>query len=246
MESEILELRPLSARSVVLSTLLGAHPPHLPARGLVMVGELFDIAEGTIRVAISRMVAAGDLVQDGGAYRLSDRLVQRQARQDESLSPRTRSWQGAWEIAVVTAERRTAADRVALRAAMTGLRLAELREGTWLRPANLVRPRPSIVDDQCTLLEGRPDGADGGLAATLWDLDSWAHRARLLHAALDRAGGPAAGFTVSAAVLRHLLADPLLPARLLPEDWPGADLRRRYEEFAASFRTLLREHIMVA
>ena len=34
-----MELRPLTARSVVLSTLLGSHPPRLPARYLVRVGD---------------------------------------------------------------------------------------------------------------------------------------------------------------------------------------------------------------
>ncbi|TDD84429.1 PaaX domain-containing protein, C- domain protein, partial [Actinomadura rubrisoli] len=125
------EIRPLTARSVVLSTLLGVHPPRLPARYLVRAGELFGIAEGTIRVALSRMVTSGDLVQTDGMYGLSARLLARQTRQDESRLPHTRPWDGAWEIAVITAERRPATERAALRQAMSALRLAELREGTW-------------------------------------------------------------------------------------------------------------------
>lgn len=31
-----------------------------------------------------------------------------------------------------------------------------------------------------------------------------------------------------AAVVRHLLADPVLPPALLPADWPGAELRAAY------------------
>ncbi|MDQ3757078.1 MAG: PaaX domain-containing protein, C- domain protein, partial [Actinomycetota bacterium] len=45
--------RPLTARSVLLSTLLGAHPPELPVQVLVRSGELFGMAEGTVRVALS-------------------------------------------------------------------------------------------------------------------------------------------------------------------------------------------------
>jgi phenylacetic acid degradation operon negative regulatory protein len=30
-------------------------------------------------------------------------------------------------------------------------------------------------------------------------------------------------------VVRHLLADPVLPAELLPADWPGTALRALYE-----------------
>lgn len=235
------DLRPLTARSVVLSTLLGAHPPRLPARGLVRAGQLFDIAEGTIRVALSRMVAAGDLTQVDGDYQLTDRLRHRQARQDSSRAPSTRRWRGTWEIAVVTADRRPPGDRTAFRQAMTELRLAELREGTWLRPDNLVRSRPALVAEQCTFLTGHPE-ADG-LAATLWDLSGWAAQARELHTALDRADDLPTSFTVSAAVLRHFLADPLLPAELLPDDWPGARLRERYEKFDASFQAMLRAHL---
>ncbi|GAA2609138.1 PaaX family transcriptional regulator C-terminal domain-containing protein [Actinomadura fulvescens] len=236
-----LGLRPLTARSVVLSTLLGSHPPRLRARYLVRVGELFGIAEGTIRVALSRMVAAGDLVQSDGEYELAERLLARQARQDESRFPRTLPWDGTWEIAVITAERRPAADRAALRQAMAALRLAELREGTWLRPANLSRSRPDIVEQQCTFLTGRPED---DLTAALWDLDGWAATAHGLITALDEADSLADRFTVAAAVLRHLLNDPLLPPELLPGDWPGPGLRAHYERFEVDFGRLLADHVL--
>ncbi|MFC4859318.1 PaaX family transcriptional regulator C-terminal domain-containing protein [Actinophytocola glycyrrhizae] len=234
--------RPLTARSAVLSTLLGAHPPRLPARSLVRVGELFGIAEGTIRVALSRMVAAGDLTQVDGDYQLTSRLRDRQARQDQSRSPSTIPWNGDWEIAVVTAARRSPAERTAFRTAMTGLRLAELREGTWLRPANLVRERPGAVVEQCTFLSGRPET---DVTGTLWDLPGWAARARELESALDEATDLASTFILAAAVLRHFLADPLLPPELLPRDWPGTRLRTRYEEFDERFVATLRKHIGV-
>ncbi|MGO4760185.1 PaaX family transcriptional regulator C-terminal domain-containing protein, partial [Streptomyces sp. 2MCAF27] len=47
---------------------------------------------------------------------------------------------------------------------------------------------------------------------------------------------------VAAAALRHLLADPVLPTGLLPPDWPGADLRSRYEAFEREFRALLPQY----
>ncbi|MGW5159657.1 PaaX family transcriptional regulator C-terminal domain-containing protein [Nonomuraea wenchangensis] len=235
------ERNTLSARSAVLSALLGSHPPRLPARHLVRIGALFGVAEGTVRVALSRMVAAGDLVQENGFYTLSPRLVERQARQDESRDPHIRPWDGTWEVAVVTAERRAPADRAALRHAMTALRLGELREGTWMRPANLVRSAwPEVVTAQCTLIDGRPHGDPTPL---LWDLDGWAAEARRLEGALERADGLAEGFLVSAAVLRHLLADPLLPPELLPADWPGAELRARYDAFDARYREVLFRHL---
>lgn len=253
MDDDTLTLRPLTARSIVLSTLLGHHPPRLPVRALVRVGELFSVAEGTVRVALSRMVAAGDLEQRDGTYGLTARLLERQTRQDDSRSPRTREWDGGWEIAVVTADRRAAGDRAALRQTMARLRLAELREGSWLRPANLARPYPAVVGEQCALLHGTPDGDPAGLAAQLWDLEGWARRARALAAALEeerarfRAGDVetalAGQFTVSAAALRQLLADPVLPPALLPPDWPGERLRRLYEASERELREVLRRYV---
>ena len=47
---------------------------------------------------------------------------------------------------------------------------------------------------------------------------------------------------VSAAALRHLLDDPLLPPELLPADWPGPRLRAHYQRFDAAYKDHLREH----
>jgi phenylacetic acid degradation operon negative regulatory protein len=44
---------------------------------------------------------------------------------------------------------------------------------------------------------------------------------------------------LSAAVLRHLQADPLLPGELLPRRWPGAELRALYDDFDAAYRAVL-------
>ena len=40
-------------------------------------------------------------------------------------------------------------------------------------------------------------------------------------------------------MLRHLQADPLLPAELLPADWPGARLRATYDGWDARYRATL-------
>ena len=46
------------------------------------------------------------------------------------------------------------------------------------------------------------------------------------------------GFVTSAAVLRLLQRDPLLPAELLPPGWPGDDLRRAYDRYDAAYRAV--------
>src|SRR5260221_7438598 len=86
--------RPLSARSVVLSLLLGTHPPELPVRDLLRAVEPLGVAASTLRAALSRMVAAGDLRSTDAVYRLSDRLLERQRRQDIAVHPETRPWDG--------------------------------------------------------------------------------------------------------------------------------------------------------
>lgn len=246
--------RPLTARNVVASTLLGVRPPELPGRVLVRSGELFGIAEGTTRVALSRMVAAGELEADGGRYRLTGRLLARQARQGESRAGATRAWDGGWRLAVVTADRRPAGERADLRAAMAALRLTERREGVWLRPDNLDPARlpdaRAVADRQCAWFGAQPDGDPAALATGLWDLDGWAAGARALVArvaghlgALEGGdtGALAPGFVLSAAVLRHLQADPLLPADLLPRRWPGDELRRAYDRYDAAFAAVWRD-----
>lgn len=236
---------PLTARSVLASTLLGADPPQLPVAHLVHVASLFGINENRARVALSRMVASGEASTDGaGRYRLAGHLLDRQRRQVASRRGTTRPWDGHWKIVVVTTSGSSAAARHARRRALTAARLAELRDGTWVRPHNLeVAIAPAIAGDVVSFT-GRLDGNAPRLAASLWDLVAWNERARVL---VSRLGdlpprGPvdlAPGFVLSAAVLRHLQSDPLLPSELLPAGWLGEPLRDAYDEWDAGYRRVL-------
>jgi phenylacetic acid degradation operon negative regulatory protein len=248
------ETRPLSARSVVLSTLLGTSPPRLPIRRLVIAADLFGIAEGTVRTAVTRMTGRGEVHAEGdGWYLLGDALVERQRRQADSRVAATHPWSGEWTMAVVTAEARPAADRAALRSAMALLRFAEQRDGVWLRPDNLPADRlPSaraVIAAQVTTYTARPDLDAAELAAALWDLGAWIDRAATLGCDLERAGADltreptrdalADGFTTSAAVLRHFQADPLLPPELCGPDWNGDALRADFGRFDTLYRSSL-------
>ena len=236
------DLRPLSARSVVLSLLLGAHPPELPVKDLVRAVEPFGVGGSTLRAALSRMVAAGDLQRTDAVHRLSDRLLARQRRQDEAVHPRTRAWDGDWEMVVITATGRGPAERAELRARLTALRLAELREGVWLRPANLRRPLPGGLDEVAQHYTAHPARPARELAAGLWPLDTWSATARSLLAHVGRTHRPADRLTAFAAVVRHLLADPVLPPELLPEDWPGAALRTAYTGYQEELAETVPQH----
>jgi phenylacetic acid degradation operon negative regulatory protein len=252
--TELLE-RPLSARSVIASLLLGMHPPRLAGARLVRWCAVFGIAEGTARVALSRMVDRGELAARDGQYELAGGVRARQRVQDWGLEPALAEWDGTWRIGTVVSPARPAPERAALRDAMRRVRHAELREGVWTRPANL--PRASgpddawaVVDAQCEWWTGAPDRPAREVAAELFAPDAWAARARALHDVLvdattslhaPREADLARAFEAGAAVLTHVRADPLLPAALCPARWPGPRLRAAYAEYRDAFGAAIRE-----
>ena len=221
----------MTARSVVLSVLLGAHPAWASASELIRLTADFGIKETTLRVALTRMVGAGDLIRSADGYRLSDRLLARQRRQDEAMRPRTRAWCGDWLVLVVTSVGTDARTRAALRTTMHDKRFGELREGVWMRPDNLEPDLDPDVAARVRVLKAR-DAAPAQLVDELWDLPAWAATGHRLLDEMAAASDIPGRFVVAAAMVRHLLADPMLPAELLPADWPGARLRAAYHDFA--------------
>ena len=221
----------LTARSVVLSVLLGAHPAWSTAAELLRLTSDFGIREPTLRVALTRMVGGGDLVRSEDGYRLSDRLLARQRRQDDALNPATRDWNGDWITVVITAVGTEARTRAALRTALMDHRFGELREGMWLRPYNLDGQLPAIADGRVRVLRTRDDNPED-LACQLWDLAAWSKTGHRLLREMTAATDVPDQFIVAAAMVRHLLVDPVLPAGLLPADWPADGLRAVYAEFA--------------
>lgn len=238
---------------MLASVLLGTDPPWLPTALLVRTTALFGISEGATRTALSRLVTAGEAIAEHGGYRLAGRLVARQRRQVASRRAEERSWDGTWELASVEGETaRDAADRAALRDSLRELRLVELREGLWARPDNLAPDRApeamAVASTWCRWWRGAVPHPTPSVAQ-LWDLRGWATATKALQrdmAALVSAleagdtSSLADGFVTSAAVLRHLQADPLLPAALLTTDWPGQALRADYDRYDRAYRAALR------
>jgi phenylacetic acid degradation operon negative regulatory protein len=222
----------MTARSVVLSVLLGAHPAWATASELIRLTADFDIKEATLRVALTRMVGAGDLVRSEDGYRLSDRLLARQRRQDDAINPQLRSWDGTWTTLVITSVGIDARIRVALRATLQQNRFAELREGVWLRPDNVKITLPDEVLSRVRVLHSYDD-SPADLAALLWDLPAWASGGGQLLDDMAAAADVPGRFVAAAGMVRHLLTDPVLPDELLPDGWPGAALRKSYAHFAA-------------
>ncbi|MEE6136005.1 PaaX family transcriptional regulator C-terminal domain-containing protein [Mycobacterium sp. 050128] len=250
---DLLDIRPLSARSVLASALLGSEDARLPVAELVAVAALFGISAGAARTCLWRMVSNGELTADDGSYALAGRLLERRRRVDEAsrigdaADPR---WDGTWELAIVSLDRRSAADRLELRKAATELHLAELREGVWIRPENLDPQRlpasRAILDQQCTHFHNAKTDIPPDNVRAVFALDGWTDDATVLIEAMDVALKSRPGqdltesltydFNLSIAVVRHLQRDPLLPLALLPKPWPGGALRTTYRRFDHAFK----------
>jgi phenylacetic acid degradation operon negative regulatory protein len=221
----------MTARSVVLSVLLGAHPAWATASELISLTSDFGLKEPTVRVAVTRLVSAGDLVRSADGYRLSDRLLARQRRQDDAIHPRVRRWDGTWILLVIISVGTDARTRAGLRNMLAANRFGELREGLWLRPDNLDMEMPAELAKRVRVLHAR-DAAPGELASRLWDLPGWCRTGHGLLGDLSSATSPAERFVAAAGMVRHLLTDPVLPEELLPARWPGNALRDSYARFA--------------
>jgi phenylacetic acid degradation operon negative regulatory protein len=251
--SELLSDRPLSARSVLASALLGSDQARLTVAELVAVASVFGISAGAARTCLWRMVCNGELTGDDGSYALAGRLLERRQRVDEASridDVATPGWDGRWELAIVSLERRSAADRLELRKAALSLHLAELREGVWIRPDNLDPQRlpasRAVLDQQCTHFHGAATDITADRVRSLFSLADWADDAGVLIEAMDVQLGPRKRdgstesfryeFALSIAVVRHLQLDPLLPVELIDDQWPGHTLRSTYRRFDHAFK----------
>lgn len=222
----------MPARSVVLSVMLGAHPAWASAAELIRLTSDFGIKEATLRVALTRMVSAGDLVRSADGYRLSDRLLARQRRQDDSMRPQLRPWHGSWTTLIVTSVGTAARTRAVLRTTLRHKRFGELREGVWMRPDNLELELDADVRERVRIMQAH-DEDPAELAGQLWDLPAWAHTGQRLLDDMAGATDVPDRFVTAAGMVRHLLTDPVLPDELLPSTWPGTRLRAAYHDFAA-------------
>jgi phenylacetic acid degradation operon negative regulatory protein len=237
--------RPLSARSVMASLLLGRRSG-ARNRDLIRWCGLFGISPGTARVALHRMTAASELRRDGDRYELVGNLARRREEQEAALVPDRRPWDGGWRMAVAVGSARAAPVRAEMRTAFRRARLAEWREGVWLRPDNV----EILEDPRAAWVDARPDGDPVALAAGLFGPAEWnrdaaslldrlsSETARLEHDADDAI---ASAFLAGAATLRHIRSDPQLPDELLPGDWLGGALRAQYVHYESEFSAVARD-----
>ena len=228
--------RPLSARSVLATALLGADQPHLKVGELVEMAALFGISDGAARTCLWRMASAGELTSDDGTYALAGRLLDGAARRRRIADRRHRPspWDGTWELAVVSLERRPAGDRLALRRPPRRCTSANCAKACGCGPTistGTACRRCGRADQQCVHFHGAETDIPPETVRSLFKLDDWAADARRLTGAMrDELDVEALGaddfayqFALSITAVRHLQLDPLLPAELIPRQWPAHD-----------------------
>lgn len=226
-----------SARGFLLDLLSTLRRGAMPVRALVEAAALFGIAEGSVRVALTRLLAEQMIERDErGLYRLGAAALPVRSRVAawRDLGARLRIWSGGW-IGVFGAARapRTAQRKDTRALALLGFR--PLARGLSVRPDNFAGGAVSMREELAAL-----GLAPGSIVAALRDLDAVTEaRARSLWDASALVAGyrrhcraieastrrlrtraPEAAmvesFRVGGAALRALATDPLLPEPIVP------------------------------
>lgn len=224
----------------------------MPRGGSVWLGTLLsffqtlDIDGGVVRTAISRLAADGWFERSKAGrnsyYHLADSGKKTfTAAMGHVYNPRAPEWTGRFEL-LLTAN---SDHRSALRDALGKTGFGSPMPGVWVAPSNVPVPREAA---QAIRLEVTAEGEMGRkLAAESWQLDKTAKAYRgFLRSFTPLRGHSADGFSPAEALTsrillvhqyrRVVLKDPLLPAALLPENWPGFEARRLCSEL---YRALL-------
>lgn len=138
-------MRP-TAKRIILELLSATESHEASSSGLVDAAKLLGVAENSVRVTLTRLVAAGTLELTGrGRYRLgkATRAITRQVTGWRELEKQVRPWDGAWVCVASTAPK---SDRAAARRRDRAFGLLGLR----------------LLDG---VLAVRPDNLAGGVAA---------------------------------------------------------------------------------
>lgn len=229
----------ISAKSFVLDLLMTLRDGSMPVRGLVDAARMLGIAENSTRVALARLLAAGQVERDErGQYRLGTqtRAVRRQVESWRAIERRTVAWDGSW-IGVLEsrAPRPTRRERQLHERALRFLGFRQLDALLSLRPNNLrggvTQAREDLASlglrDAAAVCEIRAlDAEREATARQLWDGAELAggYRASLRALAHSTARLPRLAtaeamresFTLGGGVIRQLVLDPLLPEPLAP------------------------------
>ena len=240
---------PPRARSLIVTVWGDALSPHGGAvwlAGLIRLMAPFGINERSVRTSVFRLARDGWLAATAVGRMSRYALTREGARRFDDAHRRiyarpVESWTGGWDL--VLADRVTTALRPSLRDELHWAGFGELGPTTFVRPRVAGQTPPSIMAARG--IAGRAittqtvDAAGPGTLADAsneaWNLKSLAadYRRFLQHFGTvierfraDDEHSPEQCFVVRTLLIheyrRVLLRDPVLPAALLPIDWPGA------------------------
>jgi phenylacetic acid degradation operon negative regulatory protein len=215
----------------------------VPRGGSVWLGTLLeffstlDIDGGVVRTAMSRLAADGWLEREKAGRNSFYRLVKKgrqtfDAATKHIYDPRPSDWTGRFELLLIG----SGGDRDAAREALKNAGFGSPLPGVWVAPSGV--PIPEEATAAIRLEVSAEDDSGRRLLRESWPLDRTADAYRKfmktfepLRGWIDRSARMSELDAFAARILlihyyrRVVLRDPLLPAVLLPPDWPGRAAR---------------------
>ncbi len=215
----------------------------VPRGGSVWLGTLLeffkalDVNEGVVRTAMSRLAADGWIerkrVGRNSFYRLAEKgLGPFREASEQIYTAEAPEWTGRFDLIILG----NGAGRDALRVDLEAARYGAVLPGLWLNPED--KALPLIAAPALRLTAQADSESSRRLASQAWPLAQIGEAYRCfvdLFAPLDAALTAKAAFSpIDALVARILLIheyrriilrDPILPAALLPQFWPGQSAR---------------------
>ena len=238
---ELLKREPSRTGSIVITVFGDAI---VPRGGSVWLGTLLeffrtiDIDSGVVRTAMSRLAADGWLERQRVGRNSFYRLVKKgrqtfDAATKHIYDPQVSGWTGRFELLLIG----NGEDRDASREALKNAGFGSPLPGVWIAPSGV--PIPEEAAHAIRLEVSAEDDSGRRLLSESWPLDRTADAYlkfmkifEPLRGWIDRREPLADVDAFTARILlihyyrRVVLRDPLLPAALLPRDWPGRAARQ--------------------
>jgi phenylacetic acid degradation operon negative regulatory protein len=238
---ELLKREPSRTGSIVITVFGDAI---VPRGGSVWLGTLLeffrtiDIDSGVVRTAMSRLAADGWLERQRVGRNSFYRLVKKgrqtfDAATKHIYDPQVSDWTGRFELLLIG----NGEDRDASREALKNAGFGSPLPGVWIAPSGV--PIPEEAAHAIRLEVSAEDDSGRRLLSESWPLDRTADAYlkfmkifEPLRGWIDRREPLADVDAFTARILlihyyrRVVLRDPLLPAALLPTDWPGRAARQ--------------------